>query len=76
MLEEEREEYLAIRRKEFAKMEKALAAKEEELLKQQETNVVMQEALAKTAEGHAMTAAELQVMIGRHAEEMEVWLEP
>jgi hypothetical protein len=75
MLEEEREEYLAIRRKEFARMEKALAAKEEELVKQQQTNVVMQEALAKTAEGQAMTAAELQVMIGQHAEEMEVWLE-
>lgn len=71
MQDEEREEYLAIRQREFEGMEKALAAKQEELLLQQRSNEEMQSALARTAEGQAMTAAELQVMIGQHAQEME-----
>ena len=63
--EEERAEYVRIRKKEFEDLEKKLVEKQNEVLEHLNTNQSLQAAMLATAQGNALSAEEMQKIIER-----------
>jgi len=70
MDEEARAEYVRIREREFAVMERRLQEKQAEVQQHIAANLKMSEVLATSATGAEMSAADVQKMIQNHAEEL------
>ena len=67
---EAKEQYIRIREREFEVLERRLAEKQAEVQQHIAANLKMSEALAASAAGSEMSAADVQKMIQNHAEEL------